>query len=173
MTTSYQVRDSAEALFNEGAVLEVDVARVEELKRRALHSPSRRFRLCLHRSPDEAVQEMIVVHCRDNYSRPHLHPDTASTCMILEGNLMVLLFDDTGAVTRRIELAAPGSGLPFVLRLDPNVWHMPVCRSELLVFYETMTGPFRRDAVNRWAPWSPAEDDPAGIAAYRARLGLD
>ena len=69
--------------------------------------------------------------------------------MILEWKLTVLLFDDTGAVTRRIELAAPGAGLLFVLRLDPNVWHMPVCRSELLVFYETMTGPFRRDAVDR------------------------
>jgi hypothetical protein len=41
-----------------------------------------------------------------------------------------------------------------------------VCRSEQLVFYETLEGPFERDRVNIWAPWSPEENDPEGIARY-------
>jgi len=77
------VRESDVALFNTDDVLSVDDALVETLKGRARTSPSRRFRLCLHRSAEEAVQEMIVVHCRDNYSRPHRH--TVASSAVVDG----------------------------------------------------------------------------------------
>lgn len=165
------MRDSDQAFFNDEQVLVADEEMIALLKRRALVAPHRRFRLCLHQSQAEAVQEMIVVHCRDNYSRPHSHP-IPSSMLILEGALTVFLFDDGGTVLRRIELAERGSGKPFTLRLEAGVWHMPVCRTPQLVFYETMTGPFDRDTINHWAPWSPAEDDVAGIDAYLSGLGV-
>lgn len=166
------MRESNQALFNTDDVLPVDEPLIRTLKERAFSTPSRRYRLCLHHSPDELVQEMIVVHCRDNYSRPHYHPGTATSFLILEGELSLFLFEDDGTVTRTIEMGARDSGKPFSLRLQPNVWHMPVCRSEQIVFYETMQGPFERDSVNVWAPWSPAEDDPDGIAVYLRQLGI-
>lgn len=165
------MRDSEHALFNEGDVLVVDADLVAQLKRRALTAPHRRFRLCLHQSEAEAVQEMLVVHCRDNYSRPHAHP-IPSSLLVLEGALTVFLFAADGAVLRRIELGESASGKPFCLRLEAGVWHMPVCRTPQIVFYETMTGPFRRDDINQWAPWSPAEDDPDGIEAFLAGFGV-
>jgi cupin fold WbuC family metalloprotein len=166
------LRETDRALFNTGDVLEVDSAMIEDLKRRARTAPTRRFRLCLHQSPDETVQEMLIVHCRDNYSRPHRHT-TPSSCLILEGTLSVFVFDDAGKVTSRIDLAPRASGKPFTLRLGAGVWHMPVCRSEQLVFYETMTGPFQRESANDWAPWSPEEDDVEGIVGYLRGLGVD
>jgi len=165
------MRESKDALFNTDDVLLVDAKLIAGIKRRALHSATHRFRLCLHRTPEDAVQEMIVVHCRDNYSRPHCHR-IATSMMIVEGEATVLLFDDEGNVTRRIEMGPRESGRPFTLTLAPSLWHMPVCRSEQLVFYETQQGPFVRDRLNLWAPWSPAEDDPRAIAAYLRRLGV-
>jgi glucose-6-phosphate isomerase len=114
---------------------------------------------------------MIVVHCRDNYSRPHKHA-VPTSCLVLKGELTVVLFDDAGRETRRIELAADAAR-PFALRIGPDVWHMPVCRTEQVVFYETLTGPFERDRVNVWAPWSPPEDDREAIARYLRSLGFD
>lgn len=160
-----------QALFNRASLLSVDGTRIAELKTRALTSPTRRFRLCLHATPEDAVQEMIVVHCRDNYSRPHTHP-VAVSILLLEGALDILLFDDEGNVAERIELRPFGQDRPFVAHLKPGRWYMPVCRSPQAVFYEAKAGPFCPDETNRWAPWSPAEDDPAGIANYRRTLGL-
>jgi cupin fold WbuC family metalloprotein len=91
---------------------------------------------------------------------------------MLEGELSVYLFDANGNVTGVVDLTAPGTGKAFSLRLAAQCWHMPVCRSEQAVFYETMTGPFSREAMNAWAPWSPDEDDEAGIAAYKRVLGI-
>jgi glucose-6-phosphate isomerase len=170
--TRPSLRESNQALFNTTDILEVDQKIIDVLKRRALQAPTRRFRLCLHHSPDEVVQEMVIVHCRDNYSRPHRHT-TPSSCTIFEGELSVFLFDEDGKVTRRIDLGVRESGKPFSLRIGAGVWHVPVCRSEQLVFYETMTGPFRRESANDWAPWSPDEDDPGGISGYLSGLGID
>jgi len=47
-----------------------------------------------------------------------------------------------------------------------------VCRTEQLVFYETLEGPFERESMNEWAPWSPAEDDPEAIAKYLRSFGF-
>lgn len=165
------MKETDEALFNTEALLQVDCGMIAKLKTLAERSPTRRFRLCLHQSTEEAVQEMIVVHCRENYSRPHAHR-VPLTYLVLDGALRVLLFDDSGAVTHSIDLSPFGSGNPFALRIEPERWYMPVCMTSQVVFFETKTGPFRRDATNVWAPWSPAEDDTAGIAAYRRSLGI-
>ena len=165
------MRVTDQALFHDTDVLAVDEDRLVELKRRALTAPHRRYRLCLHRSSDDPVQEMIIVHCRDNYSRPHAH-ETASCCVVLDGALGVYVFDESGSVARVVELAARGSGKPFTLWIGPGQWHMPVCRTPQVVFYETMAGPFRRDEANRWAPWSPEEGDADAIARYLAGLGV-
>ena len=163
--------ETNEALFNTQALLQVDGTMIERLKALAERSPTLRFRLCLHRSTEDAVQEMIVVHCRHNYSRPNAH-SVPLTYLVLEGTLRVLFFNDEGAVRSSTDLGPFVGGKPFALRIEPGHWYMPICISQQVVFFETQAGPFRRDVMNRWAPWSPAEDDAAGIAAYRRRLGL-
>lgn len=164
------MRESNQALFNVDSILAVDEEMITLLKERALTAPHRRYRLCLHTSVDEVVQEMIVVHCRGNYSRPHAHP-FASSMLILEGALSMYFFDDAGQVVRTVEMGPRGSGKPYALRIGPREWHMPVCRTPQLVFYETMPGPFDRDAVNLWSPWSPPEEDQAAVAAYLQPFG--
>jgi glucose-6-phosphate isomerase len=162
---------SGTARFNRAGVLAVDEELLAELKALAEQSPSRRFRLCLHSSTDDPAQEMIVVHCRDNYSRPHAHRSPL-TYLVIEGSLRVLLFDDAGNVTRSIDLGARGGGSPFALRLEAGLWYMPVCLTPQVVFFETKWGPFRRDTTNLWAPWSPAEDDVEAIKDFRRGLGI-
>lgn len=166
------MRETDRALFNDARKLAVDRQLVDDLRARARSSASRRFRLCLHHSPDEPTQEMIVVHCRDNYSRPHAHR-LPLTYVIIDGAMRVLFFDHGGNITDAVDLGTFGGGKPFALHIRPGVWYMPVCLTQEVVFYETKWGPFLRDGSNLWAPWSPAEDDVEGIAAYRRRLGID
>ena len=165
------VRELETALFNDEPALCVGDDLIQDLKRRAHTSDTRRFRLCLHQSQEELLQEMIIVHCRDNYSRPHLHPKTATSCMVIEGEISIYLFESDGSITEIIELGERQSGKPFSFRLAAGIWHMPVCRSDQVVFYEAATGPFRRDDINQWASWSPEESDEEGIESYLRSVG--
>ena len=161
----------SEVIFNTEEIIEVSAATLEDLKRRASEAPRRRFRLCLHRSPAEQVQEMVIVFCGDTYIRPHRHPRGKSESYhIIEGELTVFLFDDLGNVIRRVEMGEHDSDGSFLYRLASDIWHMPVPRSEFVVFHETFTGPFRRGLDVEHPGWSPEETDTAGIVSLLRRI---
>lgn len=162
------------AVFNRERVCVVDAALIEELKARALGSRLGRYRLCMHHSCDEPMQDMIVVHCRGNYSRPHYHPNAAMSYTMIEGRMDVLLFDNAGVVTQRVRMGTPGDvyAEAVSLRLSTGVIYTPVCISETAVFHETLGAPNPGGTETLYAAWSPADDEPERIAAFQRALGI-
>jgi len=162
------------AIFNQDRICVVDAELIEKLKTEALRSPLRRYRICMHHSTDDPMQDMIIVHRRGNYSRPHCHPHAAMSYTMIEGRMDVLVFDDTGAVTQRIRLGALGDpdADATSLRLSAGVIRMPVCLTETAVFHEAMGAPNPEGRETVYAAWSPAEDDADGIAAFHRKLGI-
>jgi glucose-6-phosphate isomerase len=165
------MRETSGAIFIDQGFVDVGGEMLRMLKRRASCSPTRRFRLCLHRRLSQAVQQMIIVHCRDSYSQPHRHRDMSVTYQMIEGEMMVLFFDDAGQVVRRIELAPPGTDKGFCFRLDDGGWYMPVAQSEHAVFLEILTGPNPDGRATEYAPWSPPPHQIAEVRQYLAGLG--
>ena len=157
------MRETREALLNEEPICVVDDRMLDRLVAGVAASPKGRFRLCLHHSPDDLVQEMVIACRAGSYNRPHRHPDAATSVAILRGRLRMLVFDDQGAVKNSLLLDAD-AGRTGIVRLSPQVWHMVIPESEIIVIHEVNTGPFRPQSSNEWAPWSPREDDHDAIA---------
>ncbi len=138
---------------------------VDFLKDRARVSPRMRSRICLHADPSAPIHEMVIVHHRSCYVRPHRHPHKAETLVVLEGRAGGLVFDDAGAVTARLALDA---GAPSLWRVPALTWHGLVIESEWLVFYEVSAGPFVTGS-SEFPTWAPVESDPS-TSAYAAGL---
>ena len=141
-----------------------DIAQVGDdwivrLKQAAAESPLRRSRLCLHRTNEDTVQEMILALCRDVLFRPHRHRNKSESFHIIEGDLVVLLFNDEGHVIRAIHMGPPGSGHVMCYRLCVPTWHAILPRSEFVVFHETTVGPFKSHDPAQFAPWAPVEPE--------------
>lgn len=152
----------SEALFNSDDIIEVNADTLAELKRRRDAAPRGRFRLCLHHDTQDPVQEMLIVCGRGTYFRPHRHPAGKSESVhVVEGTMTIYVFDDLGNVVRRVRLGDGNSGESFLYRLSASVWHLPLPTSETLVYHEVSCGPFSKDGGAEYAPWSPAENDPA------------
>lgn len=164
------MREEPQALFNTDGVFPVDRELIETVKRRAESSPTRRYRLCLHRSAEDPVQQMFIAFCRDSYVRPLSHPDASMSYLVLEGEMTVYVFDDTGQVVRSIDLATGNADAALSLYLAPGTRYMPRFRSDIVLVCETMTGSYRKDEVNIHPNWAPGERDAEGIAALFARL---
>jgi hypothetical protein len=47
---------------------------------------------------------------------------------------------------------------------------MPVVRSEVAVYQETLSGPNQDGQATEYADWSPEENDTEGIAAFLRKL---
>ena len=136
------------------------------LKARAAETPRRRTRLCTHPAPDSGLHEMLIVHGRDAYVRPHRHLGKPESLHVIEGSATALFFDESGTPRRRVPI---GDGGCRYYRIDDAVFHSLLIESDWFVFHEVTAGPFD-PARTEWAAWSPDGKDDAEAQRYVAGL---
>jgi cupin fold WbuC family metalloprotein len=161
--------ESSEVLYAADPVVTIDAAGVAQLKRDGEQNARRRIRLCAHRSIDDPVHEMLIVHTNETYVRPHKHLSKSESFHVVEGEVDVVIFDDLGRVADVIEMAPFHSGRPFFYRIADPLFHTLLIRSPVLVFHETTTGPFRREDTVM-APWAPADSDKEAVRLFLSDL---
>ena len=158
-----------EVWYGEGPCVSVSASDLEVLKAQALRNSRRRVRLCAHPNVDDPLHEMLIVHTRNTYVRPHKHLNRGESFHVIEGTADVIVFDDDGRVTEVVRIGESGSTHPFYYRAPGSTYHSLLIRSEVLVFHETTNGPFTTsDTV--FAPWAPEESDQAGVRQFLERL---
>jgi cupin fold WbuC family metalloprotein len=147
-----------EVYYNRDDLALIDSEWIAFLKRRAQQSSLRRSRLCLHRSHDDVVQQMIIVMCRDVLFRPHRHRAKTESFHMVEGLLDIILFDDDGRPEQTIRMGPAESGAVFCHRLSISQFHAVVPRTDFVVMHEITTGPWVKDEAE-FAPWAPESSD--------------
>jgi cupin fold WbuC family metalloprotein len=156
-------------LFTKDDVVVVDEATLQSLRSTAAAAPLKRARLCLHRTSDDPIQEMVIAFARDSFVRVHRHHGKSESFHLLEGVLQVILFDDEGRETRRIRLGAPGTGFPSLYRLSCDAWHTVLIDSDSVIMHETTNGPFVPNETE-FAAWCPDGSQPEEVMAFLTRL---
>ena len=158
-----------EVLYSESAIVSVEKSDIEHFKQLSSCNPRERIRLCAHASPEDSLHEMLIVHKRSAYVRPHKHPGKTESTHIIEGLVDVVVFDDDGRIERVIRMGDYASGKTFYYRMAIPAFHTLLIRSEFLVFHETTNGPFdRSDTI--FAPWAPDDGDVNSVTSYIADL---
>lgn len=147
-----------EVLFANEIIVKVDVQDIELLKEKAKHNQRKRIRLCTHKDVEDKLHEMLIVHTKETYVRPHKHLNKSESFHIIEGLVDVVIFDENGNVTEVIQMGDYASGRRFYYRISDAYYHTLLIRSDVLVFHETTNGPFRRSETV-FAPWAPEEKD--------------
>jgi cupin fold WbuC family metalloprotein len=128
---------------------------LDELEEKARTSPRLRSNLNIHASASDPVQRYFIAAERASYFRPHRHADKSEFALVIRGQFDVLMFDDSGCVTRRITLG-PGAGNAGV-DVPANTWHTWIPVSDRGVFFEVKQGPYDAASAAEFAPWSPEE----------------
>ena len=85
--------------------------------------------------------------------------------LILQGEADYLSFTSSGELVERVKLSDYHSGCPFFQMTPPGLYHSLIIRTRWLVFIEVTGGPFRKGDSN-FAPWSPEDNDTAGIGRF-------
>jgi cupin fold WbuC family metalloprotein len=147
---------------------------IERLKAVALESPLRRSRLCLHQSEDDTLHEMIIAVARDCLFPPHRHVAKVESYHMIQGRMVLIIFDDHGAPLRAMVLAPPGQGGVICYRLGKPLFHAILPLDDAVMFHEVTNGPFKRgEAI--LADWAPTAHDELGafLAQSAAACGID
>ncbi len=158
-----------EVYYSTSLLTESNAGMIEKLTLEANQNPRRRIRLCTHSGVDDRLHEMLIIHEKDCYVRPHKHPGKSESIHIIQGKVDIVFFEDNGEIKKIIPMGDFSSGVSFYLRIGEPVYHTLLIRSEVLVFHETTNGPFdRSDTV--FAPWSPEDADLQGSADFITTL---
>ena len=103
---------------------------------------------------------MLIVCHRSTIMPPHRHPvGRSESYHVVEGEMVICLFDNEGSVSRRINLSDKGSNGAFLYRLSESMWHAPIAISEWLVYHETLTGPFYESETVEFPDWLPKDTE--------------
>ena len=145
-----------EVLFAADAIVQIDASDILELKKMASQNPRKRIRICVHKDTKDHIHEMLIVHNKDYYVRPHKHIDRIESMFVLEGEVDYIIFDDIGNIKKILKMGDQYSGKIFYNKLDKPYYHMLIIRSNFLVFHEITTGPFAKNKTI-FPDWAPKE----------------
>ena len=150
-------------------ITKVNAQDLEFLKRKASSNERRRVRLCAHKDIQDQVHEMLIVHSRDAYVRPHKHINKSESLHVIEGRAYAVIFDEAGGISEVIQMGESGSGLTFYYRIAESVYHMLLITSDFFVFHEAVQGPFDK-SKNIFASWSPEEGNSDAVNVFKRNL---
>ncbi|MDO8517084.1 MAG: WbuC family cupin fold metalloprotein [Nanoarchaeota archaeon] len=100
------------------------------------------MRFCLNSSPDEELQDMIILEYKDKKCRiPHKHLDGNEAIHLIEGKLLALILDDDGKLLDKRILSEDGE---FAYRNAQNRQHLYFPLTDHIIFREIRGGKFER-----------------------------
>jgi cupin fold WbuC family metalloprotein len=158
-----------EVYYSDDAIVTADDGTIAELKRIAARNPRLRSRLCTHPDPSSGLHEMLIVHHREAYVRPHKHLGKPESFHLIEGTARVVIFDDAGQIRDVLDMAPYGQGRLCYYRMPEEVFHTILITSEWLVFHETTAGPFDPSRT-AFPDWAPDGSDESVVQSYMARI---
>lgn len=136
----------------------VSTALLAELSQKAAASTRRRANHNLHPELADPVQRFLNAVEPGTYVRPHRHVDPQAKWelfVVMAGAIAVLLFDNEGRVTERVEIDAEGTNR--AVEVPPGVWHSLVVLKPCTVLFEFKQGPYAALSDKDFAAWAPVE----------------
>ena len=163
------IQKSPEVFLTNGPIATVGPDDIALLRLAVGKTTKRRARINAHPDSDDQLHEMIIAIEPNSYVRPHKHPGKSEAFHIIEGAVDIVVFDETGDISRIVSLAAPGGSTPFYYRMSEPHFHTLIIRSELLIVHEITNGPFRPDGTV-FAAFAPEEGDTVAAGNFQTSL---
>jgi cupin fold WbuC family metalloprotein len=147
-------------------------ALLDQIWWQARESPRKRKNFNFHLRESDPASRLLNAVEPESYVRPHRHMDPAKdeTIIAVRGSFGVVFFDERGAVTSSLIIRAGGETMG--VNIPHGIYHTLVALDSASVFFEAKAGPYVPTSMAEFAPWAPAEGDPAAHAYLEKLRGL-
>ena len=120
----------------------IDNKIIKQLKNLSQELGKKDIRICLHNNRDSNLHNMINLIYRREENIPHKHIDKSESYHIIEGRMIITIFDDKGTIKDECLLDEDDT---FLFRIGENTFHTTVPKTEYVIFHEVRPGPFPKD----------------------------
>ncbi|WP_045212440.1 WbuC family cupin fold metalloprotein [Desulfonatronovibrio magnus] len=160
---------SSEVYHAQSSSSKISKLDIDILISKADDNEQKRSRYCVHESIDETVHEMVIVHSKGMYVRPHKHIEKSESMLVLDGLVDYYTFDDHGNVVSVEKMAGYSSRHCFYISNRNSAYHSIIILSDWLVFLEITQGPFAKSDT-MFAPWAPDESNHVEIEKFLKKI---
>lgn len=136
----------------------------------AKKSKNKRYRISLHNSKKDLIQESIIFANGFSYIAPHKHPkNKTESYHIIRGQLNIYLLNNKGQIIKKIILKnSKKKSKKFfqIYKLLESVYHLIIPRSKYTIWHEVTSGPFIKDSKKfmKIAKFSPSPNSKISFA---------
>ncbi len=166
------IKRNQDVYYCDEDVIEITQSEIEFLKNNAGLSERKQCRICCHPNESDALHEMIIALHNSVYIRPHRHLGKSESFHLIEGHILIVLFDINGLVVKVISLNKGQQDSSVFYRLNSSVFHTVIVVSEMAVFHESTNGPFNVEETE-FPEWAPAPNDLDAVRIYKKVLSTD
>ena len=163
------IKSNSEVEINQNSLLIIDKSFVERISNLAKENSSGKYRTCIHASNNDNVHEMLIAHTSNTYVRPHKHRVNGESLQFIEGEAVAIIFEDNGTIEKAFKVGCYDTNNSFYYSMSSAKYHMLIIQSGILIFKETVTGPFIRDDTI-FPDWAPNGDDRDETNKYLSEL---
>jgi len=145
----------------------ISCEQIEALKELALTAGGV-ARICLHSSPQAAMHVMVIAQTSGRYWRPKKHTTKSKSFIVLEGEMAVIEFAESGAAGNVTLLQPNARSLMFIA---PSTFHTNMAITPICVHVEVIQGPYSPGEVDRVeASFAPREKEAGAGSLYISDL---
>ena len=139
------LKESDEVLYPNEDFVCISNEDLLELKKLSDQNIRQRIRFCTHKDPKADIHEMLIVHTRECYVRPHFHIDKPESLHVIEGQADLIIFNQSGKITKVLNLSNNLNNGFVYYRIEANTIHMLIIKSDYFIFHEVTKGPFKKE----------------------------
>lgn len=136
------IKESEEVYYTLEPIFTISTIEIDELKCLADNNPSGKVRICCHKAMGDIIHEMLIVIKKGSPVKIHKHINKPEAFHIIQGQLIIDLYNDSGGLIKTIEMSDFQSGKAFYYRLEDPIFHAVIPITEYVIFHEITQGPF-------------------------------
>ena len=120
----------------------VDNNTLKDLKSLSVKLGRKDIRICLHNDRDSELHNMINLIYKKKENIPHKHQYKSESYHIIEGRLILTIFENNGEIIDELLL---DSRKNYLFRIGKNIFHTTVPDTDFVIFHESRSGPFSEE----------------------------
>jgi len=161
-------KENSEVLYPTESFVSLDGDDLNQMKNMAKLNDRHRIRICTHLNIDDEVHEMIIYHPKDTYVAPHKHVSKVESFHLICGEIILILFNESGKISKVLEMGEIGTGKTFYYRIPAGTYHTQIFKEDTF-FHEVTEGPFdKKDSIV--AEWAPNGKDSQLVTKFLTKI---
>ena len=125
------IKENDEVLYLVEKYKKINFPNINSLINLSLKTRKKIIRVCTHNKKESKLHEMFIVHPKNYYVRPQMHPKKESIALI-KGRGLIIIFDKRGKVKDTLTLDKNN----FYYQIPKKTYHNLIVLSKFIVSYE-------------------------------------